>query len=54
MVDQILVVRSATATSVPWAVITVSILLAVLGIALLARAARKRAQPPAVTGDVSR
>lgn len=42
MVDQIVVVRSSTPTSVPWAVIAVSILLAVLGIALLARAARKR------------
>lgn len=47
MVDRIVVVRSSTQTSVPWAVITGSILLALLGIALLDRAARKRrAQPP--------
>jgi putative cell wall-binding protein len=51
-VDRIVVVRSSTPTSVPWAVIIVSILLAVLGIALLGRAARKRrAQPP--TGPAS-
>jgi putative cell wall-binding protein len=48
-VDRIVVVRSATSTSVPWAVIIGSILLAVVGVALLARAARKRrAQPPTV------
>jgi putative cell wall-binding protein len=50
MVDRMVVVQSSTSgsTSVPWAVIAVSILLAVLGIALLARAARKRgAQPSA-------
>ena len=41
-VDRIVVVRSSTSTSVPWAVITVSVLLAVVGIGLLARAAGKR------------
>lgn len=41
-VDRFVVVRSSASTSVPWAVITGSIVLAVLGIALLARAARKR------------
>jgi hypothetical protein len=52
MVDRIVVVRSATSTSVPWAVIIVSILLAVVGIALLARVARKRrAQPPTVAAS---
>jgi hypothetical protein len=54
MVDRIVVVRSSTPTSVPWAVIAVSILLAVLGIALLARAARKRrAQPPTVAASTT-
>ena len=51
MVDRIVVVQSSTSgsTTVPWAVIAVSILLAALGIGLLARAARtRRAQPPAV------
>jgi hypothetical protein len=51
MVDRIVVVQSATSssTSVPWPVIIGSIVLAVVGIALLARAATKRqAQPPTV------
>jgi putative cell wall-binding protein len=47
VVDRIVVVRSSTSTSVPWPLIIVSILLAVLGIALLTRAGRKRrSQPP--------
>lgn len=48
MVDRMVVVQSSTSsTSVPWAVIIASIVLAVVGIALLARAAvRRRAQPP--------
>jgi putative cell wall-binding protein len=54
MVDHIVVVRSSTSTSVPWAVIIGSIVLAVLGIALLARAARKRrAQPPTVAASTT-
>jgi putative cell wall-binding protein len=50
-VDRIEVVRSSssTSTSVPWPLIIVSILLAVIGIALLVRAAAKRrSQPPTV------
>lgn len=43
MVDRIVIVRSATpATSVPWPVIIGSILLAVVGVVLLARAKGKR------------
>jgi hypothetical protein len=54
MVDRIVVVRSSSPTSVPWAVIIVSILLAVLGIALLGRAARKRrAQPPTAAASTT-
>ncbi|HEX3621523.1 MAG TPA: sialidase family protein [Acidimicrobiales bacterium] len=52
MVDRIEVVRSSStsSTSVPWPVIIVSILLAVVGIALLGRAAAKRrSRPPTVT-----
>ncbi len=49
MVDRIVVVQSSTPTSVPWVVITVSILLAVVGVALLARAARKRGPTTAVS-----
>ncbi|MDQ3895811.1 MAG: glycoside hydrolase [Actinomycetota bacterium] len=52
-VDRIVVVRSSTSTSVPWAVITVSVLLAVLGIGLLARAAGKRSQPPTVAASTT-
>jgi hypothetical protein len=49
-VDRLVVVRSATSksTSVPWPLIIVSIVLAVLGIALLARAAGKRRSQPTV------
>ena len=56
MVDQIVVVRSSTSTStsVPWAVIIVSILLAVLGIALLTRAAgKRRSQPPTAAASTT-
>jgi hypothetical protein len=54
MVDRMVVVRSSTPTAVPWTVITVSGLLAVVGIALLARAARKRrAQPSTVAASTT-
>ena len=51
MVDRIVVVQSSASksTSVPWPVIIVSIVLAVAGIALLARAASKRRTAPAVS-----
>jgi hypothetical protein len=56
MVDRIVVVRSSTSTStsVPWAVITVSILFAVLGIALLGRAdGKRRSEPPTVAASAT-
>ena len=53
MVDRIVVVRSSTSTSVPWAVIIGSILLAAAGIALLARAARKATGAAAHSGGVA-
>jgi hypothetical protein len=53
-VDRIVVVRSSTSTSIPWPVIVVSVLLAVVGVALLYRAARKRrAQPVPSQASVS-
>ena len=53
-VDRIVVVRSSTSTAVPWAVIIVSVLLAVLGIALLVRAAgKRRSQPPTVAASTT-
>jgi hypothetical protein len=54
IVDRIVVVRSSTSTStsVPWAVIIVSVLLAGVGIALLGRAAgKRRSQPRTVAGS---
>jgi hypothetical protein len=41
-VDKMVVVRSATSSSPPWALIVVSVLLAAVGIFLLDRASRKK------------
>ncbi|MDQ2826601.1 MAG: hypothetical protein M3Y04_06550, partial [Actinomycetota bacterium] len=55
-VDRIVVAQSATSTNIPWALIVLSALLAVIGIVLIDRAAarrRKLGPPPAVTAGAS-